>query len=380
MSVLAGALVALALVAVVYWVLAAACAAAFARRAPAASAFTPPVTVLKPLRGEHPLLYEALRSVCEQDYPAGVQIVFGVGEADDPAAHVVRRLMTEFPALDLALVTDAPPAGANPKVANVAHMYKSARHDVLVLADSDVRVGRDYLRRVVTPLADPQIGLVTCLYRATPVPGLPSALGAMYVNDWFFPAALVAERLGPLAYAFGATVVSRRDVVDELGGIISIGDYLADDYMLGYLVARSGRRVVLSDYVVETIAGERTWRALIQHELRWARTIRSVRPGGYLMSVVTFGVPLSLLAVVAGGVTRVAVAALVANLVVRVLGRRVCLRAAGAAPRAVDAWLVPVRDVLSLGVWLASFCGRTVRWYGKVFTVDRNSYLRRPRP
>src|SRR5581483_8587261 len=142
--------------------------------------------------------------------------------------------------------------------------------------------------------------------------------------------------------------------------------------------ARSGRRVVLSDCVVETVAGERSWRALVDHELRWARTIRSVRPAGYPMSAVTFGVPLSLLALAAGGAGAGGVAALAANLVVRAAGRQVVLRAAGAPSGARDTWLVPVRDVLSLAVWLASFLGRTVRWYGNAFTLERNSALRRP--
>ncbi len=372
-------LVALAFVAAGYWAWAAYRAHVFARRRPAPSGFTPPVSVLKPLCGAQPLLYETLRSFCEQAYPC-FQIVFGVTDPADPAIHVVHRLMEEFPALDLVLVSDSHALGANPKVSNVVNIYKSARHDVVVLADSDVRVGSDYLRTVVAPLADPGTGLVTCLYRAAPMPGLPSALGAMYINDWFFPSALVAAGLRPLAYAFGATIACRRDVLDALGGFGSVVDYLADDYMLGHAVAETARRVELSPLVVQTVVHEQNFRALVDHELRWARTIRSVRPVGYLMSFVTFGFPLSLLALACGGVTPVTMAALAANIVARLGGRRVVLRTAGARPRGHDPFLLPLRDVLSLGIWLLSFSGRTVRWYGRPFTVDRNSRLRRATP
>lgn len=379
MRVAADVLVALAFVAAGYWAWAAYRAWVFARRRPPPSGFTPPVSVLKPLCGAHPLLYETLRSFCEQAYPC-FQIVFGVTDPRDPALQVVHRLMEDFPALDLALVSEGQAAGTNPKVSNVVNIYKSARYDVIVLADSDVKVGPEYLQTVVAPLADPGTGLVTCLYRAAPMPGVPSALGAMYINDWFFPSALVAADLQPLAYAFGATIACRRDVLDALGGFSGIADYLADDYMLGRAVAETGRRVELSPLVVETVAHERNFRALVGHELRWARTIRSVRPVGYLMSFVTFGFPLALLALACGGVTPLTMAALAATVAARLGGRRVVLKSAGARQRGQDTWLFPLRDVLSLAIWLLSFCGRTVRWYGRPFTIDRNSRLRRATP
>jgi len=379
MRYVADVLVVLAFVSSGYWAWAAVRARAFARRRRAPSTFTPPVSVLKPLCGAQPWLYETLRSFCDQAYPS-FQIVFGVSDPGDPAIDVVHRLQREFPGLDLGLVVDAHARGANPKLSNVINIYKAARHDVIVLADSDVRVGPDYLEAVVAPLADTGTGLVTCLYQASPMPGLSSALGAMYINDWFFPSALVAADAQPLAYAFGATIACRRDVLDALGGFDSVADYLADDYMLGRAVAATGRRVELSPLVVETVAREQDFRALVGHELRWARTIRSVRPVGYLMSFVTFGFPLSLLAVVCGGATPVTLAALAANVVTRLWSRWAALPRPGARPRRHDAWLLPVRDVVSLGIWLLSFCGRTVRWYGQPFTVDRRGRLRRVTP
>jgi ceramide glucosyltransferase len=377
MMVVSAALVVLSLISAGYWAWALYAVSSFARRRAEPPSFTPSVSVLKPLRGDHPLLYESLRSFCEQDYPS-FEIVFGVSDPLDPATQVVRRLIEEFPDLNIVLVTDAHAVGANPKVSNVVNLYKSARHDLIVLADSDVSVEPGYLRAVVAPLADRRTGLVTCLYRARPMVGVSSALGAMYINEWFFPSAVVAAGLEPLAYAFGATIASRREVLDSIGGFARAADYLADDYVLGHAVARSGRRVELSPHVVETIVDERDFRALISHELRWARTIRSVRPLGYLLSVVTFGVPLSMLAMACGGVTLVTAGALVANVIVRLAARAVLPGRRGARERWRDVWLVPVRDVLSFAVWLLSFCGRTVRWYGEAFTVGRDSQLRRP--
>jgi len=375
MAYAADVLVALAFVAAGYWAWAAYRTHAFKRCRPTHSGFAPSVSVLKPLCGIQPGLYETLRSFCAQAYPE-FQLVFGTNDPADPAVDVVRRLIDEFPSLDMVLVCDGHALGANPKLSNVVNLYKSARHDVIVLADSDVQVGPDYLRTVVAPLADSGTGLVTCLYGAVPMPGLPSALGAMYVNDWFFPSALVAAAR-PLGYAFGATIACRRDVLDALGGFESVADYLADDYMLGRAVAETGRRVELSPLVVRIIVHERDFSALVGHELRWARTIRSVRPVGYLLSFVTFGAPLALLAVAVGGATPVTIAALSANVVARLFGWHATRRTAGLPLRLGDACLLPVRDVLSLGIWLWSFCGRAVRWYGQSFTIDHQGRLRR---
>jgi ceramide glucosyltransferase len=376
MTYAADVLVVLAFVAAGYWAWAAYRAHAFRRCRPAHSDFAPSVSVLKPLCGVQPGLYETLRSFCEQAYPS-FQLVFGTNDPTDPAVDVVRRLVDEFPGLDVVLVCDGHVLGTNPKLSNVVNLEKSARHDVIVLADSDVQVGPDYLRTVVAPLADPGTGLVTCLYGAVPMPGLPSALGAMYVNDWFFPSALVAAGAQPLAYAFGATIACRREVLDALGGFESVADYLADDYMLGRAVAESGRHVELSSLVVHTVVHERDLSTLVSHELRWARTIRSVRPVGYLLSFVTFGFPLSLLALICAGVTSVTMAALAANLVARLIGWHATRRTAGLRLRVWDACLLPVRDVLSLGIWLLSFGSRAVRWYGQSFTIDHQGRLRR---
>lgn len=375
MPIVSTVLIILSFVSVAYWVWALHCAIAFARRRAPATAFTPPVSILKPLCGDHPSLYENLVSFCEQDYPC-FQIVFGVRDADDPATHVVRRLMADFPALDLALVADDRLVGTNPKISNVVNLYKSAKHDIVVLADSDIRVERRYLRAVVAPLGDGRTGLVTCLYRASALGGLPSILGAMFINEWFFPSALVATRHRLPAYAFGATIACRRDALESVGGFESVKDYVADDYMLGRTIAGSGRRIEVAGHVVDTTVHEAGLKALLFHELRWARTIRSVRPLGYSLSVVTFGLPLSLLALACGGVNAATLLALAGNVAVRYLGREILLHAAGAPPSRRSAGLVLVRDTLSLLIWLLSFAGWTVRWCGQVFTIDRHGRLR----
>jgi ceramide glucosyltransferase len=371
-------LVGIAVASTVYWLCALLCVRAFARRRVPTAVFAPPVSVLKPLCGADPALEASLRSFCEQDYPE-YQIVFGVADPHDAAVAVVRALMADHPGLDLTLVVGERPVGTNPKVSNLASAYKSARHDVIVIADSDIRVSRDYLRTVVAPLHDPATGLVTCLYRGAPTGGATATLGAMFVNEWFFPSALVSATFGRLAHAFGATIACRRHVLDAGGGFDPIADYLADDYVLGRSVAARGLRLVLASHVVETAVGDRGPRSLLLRELRWARTIGTARPLGYVFSAVTHGFPLAALALVASGASAVALGAAGAHVAVRLLARAAIYRALGVGPERPPAWALPLRDVLSLAVWATSFTGRTVRWRGRRFRLDRHGRLWPPR-
>ena len=238
------------------------------------------MTVLKPLCGAEPGLDRSLRSFCEQEYAGGVQIVFGVQHPADPALAVLEGLKRDYPRLDLTVVVDPTRHGASAKVSNLINMMRAARHDWLVLADSDVRVPPGYLAAVAAPLADPAVGIVTCPYHGVPRPGLWSLLGTLFVNDWFIPSVRVAALFGSRAFAFGATIAMRRDALDAIGGFGAIADQLADDYRLGELTRRRGQRTVLSHVIVDTSVDERTFRHLVQHGLRWLRTIRVVRPGG----------------------------------------------------------------------------------------------------
>jgi ceramide glucosyltransferase len=248
----------------------------------------PPVTVLKPLCGAEHAIYECLRSFCEQDYPR-FQIVFGVSDSDDPAIAVVRRLQREFPGRDLKLAIDGRQHGSSPKVSNLINMMALARHDYLVIADSDVRVTRGYLAKVVAPLLDPRVGIVTCSYRGWPRAGLWSLLGCLFINEWFTPSVRVAAMAGSRSFAFGATIAIRRQVLASIGGFEAIANQLADDYRLGELTRRMGLRTVLSEVVVETCVDERNLDELLRHELRRLRTIRAVRPAGHALCFITFG-------------------------------------------------------------------------------------------
>jgi ceramide glucosyltransferase len=344
----------------------------FAERPLRRAAAFPPVSILKPLCGEDLDLYENLASFCRQDYPAW-QIVFGVQDATDPAIAVVRRLMTAFPSADLTLVVEREGRGGNLKVANLQNMLPAARHDLLVIADSDMRVSPGYLAAVTAPLLEPATGLVTCLYRGIPAAGRWSRLAALHVNHGFLPQALVAERLGARGGCFGATLALRRDTLAAIGGFAAIADRLADDHALGAAVRRHGRTVVLSPHVVDNIMAEPSLGALFRHELRWARTIRAIAPAGFLGSVVTQPVALALAALVVGPWSFAAVAMLVAALICRGVMVRMVDRALG-LPR-TPLWLLPIRDLLSFAVFVASFFTRKVAWRDRIFRIGRNGRL-----
>ena len=227
----------------------------------------PGVTMLKPLCGAEHELYECLRSFCDQAYPR-FQIVFGVSDGADPAVEVVARLQREFPALDLKLAVDRRQHGSSRKVSNLINMMPLARHDYLIVSDSDVRVKRDYLAKVAGPLLDGGVGIVTCAYRGRPRRGLWSLLGSMFINEWFMPSVRVAAMAGSRSFAFGVTIAIRRQVLDRIGGFAIIANQLADDYRLGELTRGLGLRTVLSEVVVETSVSERSFGELVRHELR----------------------------------------------------------------------------------------------------------------
>jgi ceramide glucosyltransferase len=259
--------------------------------------------------------------------------------------------------------------GSSRKVSNLINMLPLASHECLVLADSDVRVGRDYLARLVSPLLDSSVGIVTCLYRGRPRQGLWPLLGSLFINEWFLPSVRVAAMGGSRAFAFGVTIAMRRQVLDRIGGFLSIADQLADDYRLGELTRRLGLRTVLSEVVVETCVTESSYRELARHELRWLRTIRALRPMAYNFLFVTFGVPVAALgALLASGAPLAS-----AMLGITVLARLVLhwsMRAEGAGPLQLLA--LPLRDALSLGLWMWSFLTREVQWREDRYRVTRD--------
>lgn len=360
---------ALAAAVATYTVLAAYAARTRLKAYPVDLSAAPAVTVLKPLCGAEHELYECLRSFCEQDYPC-FQIVFGVCDSDDPAIGVVSRLMREFPDIDMALAVDRRQHGSSRKVSNLINMMPFARHELLVLSDSDVRVGRDYLARVAAPLADPGVGIVTCSYAGRPRKGFWSLLGSLFIDDWFTPSVRVAAMFGSRAFAFGATIAIRRQVLRRIGGFASIANQLADDYRLGEMTRALGLRTVLSDVVVETCVDEPTLSELVRHELRWLRTIRIVRPAGYGLSFVTFGVPVGAAGCILADCALPAVTLLAVTALARIV---LHLRVRGANfPRSHQLLVLPLRDLLSLALWVWGFATRRVQWRDDSFRVARD--------
>jgi ceramide glucosyltransferase len=333
---------------------------------PPAAASTEGASVLKPLHGVDAGLAANLRSFCAQDYPL-FQVIFGVSDASDPAVAVARATIADFPGADLSLVIDGRRGGSNLKVANLRNMLPAARHPIIVLADSDMRVGRNYLAAVSAPLADLAVGLVTCLYRGVPAGGIWSRLACLHVNHGFLPQAAVADALGAAAGCFGASIALRRDMLDRIGGFAALADALADDYALGAAVRQAGGRIVVSSYLVDNIIAEPGFWALFRHELRWARTIRLVAPWGFAGSLVTQPVILAALAALTGALPFAAPAMLTVAFLCRCVGVRLTDRALGLAPSPLH--LVPVRDLLSFAVFVASFFVRRVAWRDHVFRV-----------
>lgn len=345
----------------------------FSRRRPAANAPTPPVTVMKPVCGMEPGLYENLLSFCEQDYP-DYQVVFGVSDPDDPALAVIREVMRARPGKDLSVVIDDRLIGSNRKVSNLANIYTRAKHDILVMADSDMQVGPDYLRAVVEPLQNPRVGVVTCLYSGIARGGLASVLGAAFINEWFLPSVLVAESFQDINYCFGSTMAVRRAVLEQIGGFARLAQLLADDYMLGKITSDAGFQVSLSPYVVGNIVYEPDFRALFRHELRWAVTVRSVRPIGYTFSCITYAVPMALLFLITSGFHIDGMVMLAAAVLARMLMHFTagyCLE----LKHRTGYWLMPFRDILSFAVWAASFFSRNIQWRQHSYSLQNNGQI-----
>jgi ceramide glucosyltransferase len=328
----------------------------------------PPVTMLKPLCGAEPETYEYLRSFCDQAYPE-FQVVFGVSDANDPAVAIVKRLQTEFPGRDLRIAIDRMQHGSSRKVSNLINMMPLASHEFLVLSDSDVRVPRDYLARVVAPLLDTGVGIVTCSYRGSPRRGLWSLLGSQFINEWFIPSVRVAAMGGSRSFAFGATIAIRREVLASVGGFTSIANQLADDYRLGELTRGMGLRTVLSEVVVETSVVDRNLGDLIRHELRWLRTIRALRPVGYAFSFITFGVPVTAVGMLLAGGAPLTVDMLAITGVARIM---LHMRTRGPGSAALQLVVLPLRDVLSLGLWGWSYVTRRVHWRDHHYHVSHD--------
>ena len=333
----------------------------------------PPITVLKPLHGDEPRLEDALASTWRQDYPV-FQIVLGVQDPDDPALAVVERLRRRFPERDIAVVVDPRRHGSNPKIGNLINMLPAAKHDLLVIADSDLHVAPDWLERIAAALAEPGTGLACTLYAGLPATGaLTERLGALQITHTFLPGAVLSRALGRQD-CLGATMALRRETLARIGGLPALADHLADDNVLGRLVQAQGLAVRLADTVPATTVPETTFAALFRHELRWARTIRALVPAQFAASVLQYPIVWALLALALSGGSAWGWGAVAAAWVTRAMAARAIDRAL--APRLgtlafrAPLWLLPVRELLSVAVMLASYAGLRVDWRGRSLHAD----------
>ena len=318
----------------------------------------PPLSILKPVHGRDPRFYEAIRSHAVQDYPE-FEILFGVSDPQDAAIGDIERLQREFPAIPIGLHVVATRA-ANAKAGVLAALAAQARHPVLVINDSDIRVPGGYLRAVTATLAEPGVGLATCLYRAEAES--PAALWeALGIATEFAPSVLVARMLGVAEFALGSTMALRADTLREIGGFEAIADYLADDYQLGTHVNRRGHRIEFAPPVVETNLGGESWGSVWRHQVRWSRTIRVSRPSGYFGYAVTHATLWALVAFTAGQ-WAVGAAALALRIVAGVWVGAGVLQDRNTLRRC---WLIPFRDLMGFAVWTAGLFGKTVDWRGQ---------------
>lgn len=347
------------------------------RRNDAARADEPDITVLKPLFGAEPGLYENLLSFLRQDFSGAVQIVFGVAGDTDGALPIVRRLIAEHPTLDLELVVGPARSHGNGKILNLVGMSPSIKHDCIVFSDSDMRVGRDYLSQIAASLAEPDVGLVTCLYRGESNGGPWAMLSSMAIDFHFFPSVLLGVLLKKARPCMGATMAFSRKTLDAIGGFKAFTACLADDYAIGEAVRATGLRVVVGRQVVVHRCTERTLTDLFQHELRWARTLRTIDPRGFAGSFLTNPLPFALLAALTAdlipGLAWIGFATLCITIACRCVLQWQVERTLGIS---TARWLLmPARDLLSFVVFCTSFLITDVVWRGHRYRVADDGSL-----
>jgi ceramide glucosyltransferase len=332
--------------------------------------FAPPVSILKPLRGVDPQMYESFRSHCVQDYPE-YEIIFGVNDADDPAVGAVHQLMREFPSCKIRLMICPQVLGTNRKTSNIVQMLQLAGHDHILINDSDIYVTRDYLRRVMAPFGKPTVGMVTCPYRGIAAKTLGSKLESVGISTDFFAGVLSAWQIeNGLHFALGSTLAMTRAALEAIGGLEPLVDHLADDFELGSRISKAGLEVVLVDLVVETHLPAYSFREFFEHQMRWARSTRDSRRRGYFGVLLTFGLPW---AIIASALTRGARWSWIVLTAAAVLRGVVAFRVAGVVRDSAIArhlWLVPLRDLIAFWVWFASFTGHQVHWRGDIFILE----------
>jgi len=335
----------------------------------------PGVTILKPVRGVDTDTRNCLSSFLNQDYRL-FQVLFGVADLQDPVMPLLRELQADYPEVAIDIIVCGQSKGLNPKVSTLRQLEPLARYDYLVISDSDIKVGPDYLQQVVAALNQPGVGLVTCPYRAGPVQSWGAALEALSISADFIPSVAVAHYVEGIRFGLGATLALSRQVLAQIGGLAALADYLADDYHLGHRVAQLGYQVRLLPYVIETHASQQTWGGYLAHQLRWARTYRVCRPKGYFAYGITHALIFALLTWLGSGMALWASGLVLSTLIVRFVlaygSEHFFLQ--GRLPWPYLA-LLPFKDLLSFGLWLLSFLGDRVIWQGELYRVTPSGQL-----
>jgi ceramide glucosyltransferase len=330
----------------------------------------PGVTILKPVKGMDADSYTNFASFCRQEYPSDIQLIFAVASPGDPAIPVIRKLMADFPDKDISLTVNPDLHGPNYKVSNLINAFPAAKHDIIIVCDSDIRVTARYLRSVTSHFCDPQVGLVTSLYRTSSVCNTATAVEATGFTVEMIPNVMVALQLEGLSFALGASIAVRREALASIGGFQALADYLADDYQLGNKTHTNGWRIALDNCFVESMMKAESLKAVLSRQLRWARTMRVSRPGGYLASGITLPFPAALLALLVAPSRTSGLAAVgllyAVRLIVSTLFSRSFVRDR-LLPRWL--WLIPLRDLLAFFTWALSFLGNRVDWRGSRFKL-----------
>jgi ceramide glucosyltransferase len=341
------------------------------------SGFTPAVTIFKPICGIEQDMDENLRSFCEQDYPE-YQVIFGLHGNDDDAIPVIQKIIEDYPQLDLEMIIDARLHGSNHKVSNLINMFPTAKHEILIVSDSDMRVRKNYLHDVVAPFANTANGAVTCLYSGRTDDGVASKLNAMFINEWFLPSVLISDALKDISYCLGATMAVRREILTDFGGFEALANYLADDYMLGQMVSERGYKVYLSYTIVENLSYEQNYKSLFLHELRWARTLRAVEPLGYMGTFLTDTLMISSLtaffALLFTQHTFLPASILGITITARIL-LHLQVKSALELDGRGSLVLIPVRDMMSFVIRVVSYMGNSIEWRNHTFSIDDDGLM-----
>lgn len=331
----------------------------------------PAVTILKPVKGMDAGSYDNFASFCRQQYAGELQMLFAAASEQDPVVTIIRQLMADFPGVDISLVINPAIYGPNYKVCNLINAFPAAKHDIIIVCDSDIRVTPGYLTSVTAHFADPKVGLVTSLYRTSAVANCATAVEATGFTAEMIPNVLVALQLEGLSFALGASMAARREALDSIGGFPALVNYLADDYQLGNKIHHAGWRIALDGCFVESMMHAESLGSVLSRQLRWARTMRVSRPGGYLASGITLPFPALLLALLLAPTAGVGLAAIVllygTRTIVTTLYSRLFVKDR-LFPRWL--WLLPLRDLLAFCTWALSFLGNRVAWRGSRFKLN----------